>query len=56
MITLSVSAFLVVLILGLIAIVVACTRERPMGSPFWFWCAAWVTMLSLLWPGVIALH
>lgn len=45
--TISLTATLIVAILGVIAIVVAATKEG-MGSQFWFNVAFWVTALALL--------
>jgi len=49
--TIHLSAFLIVLILGVIAIVVAVARENPMTSTFFFYCAYWATALAMLYPG-----
>lgn len=45
--TISLTATLIVAILGVIAIVVAATKEG-MGSQFWFNAAFWATALALL--------
>ena len=51
MITISVTLFWIVLILGIVAIVVALTRENPLTSTFFFYTAYWVGVLALLWGG-----
>lgn len=43
----TLTSALVVAILGVIAIVVAASKEG-LGSQFWFNCAFWVTALALL--------
>lgn len=43
----QITAAFVVLILGIIGIIVAATRES-LTSQFWFNCAFWVTALTLL--------
>jgi hypothetical protein len=43
------TAFIVVLILGIIAILVSIIKENgPGGSAFWFYAAFWATCLALL--------
>jgi hypothetical protein len=43
------SAFFVVLVLGIIALIIAIVRENgPSGSGFWFYVAFWCTCLALL--------
>ncbi len=51
MITISVTLFWIVLVLGIGAIVIALVREQPISSTFLFYCAYWVTALALLWGG-----
>ena len=58
MITISISAFILVLIFGIVAIVAATTKEKSCPSTFWFWLCVWVALLAWLWPGaaLIAVH
>lgn len=43
------TAFVVVLLFGLIAIIIAIVKENgPSGSGFWFFAAYWATCLALL--------
>lgn len=49
MITISVTLFWLVLVLGICAIVIACLKEQPIASTFFFYCAYWATCLGLLW-------
>lgn len=51
MITISVTLFWIVLVLGIVALVIALTRENPLTSTFFFYTAFWVTCLALLWGG-----
>lgn len=49
MITTSVTLFWLVLVLGICAIVIACLKEQPVTSTFFWMCAFWVTCLAFLW-------
>lgn len=49
--TIHLSAFLIVLILGVAAIVIAVARENPMTSTFWYYTAYWAGLLAFLYPG-----
>ena len=51
MITISITRFWIVLILGLVAVVLALVKENPPTSTFFFYCAYWVTCLAFLWGG-----
>lgn len=49
MITISVTLFWIVLVLGIIAIVLAIVKENPLTSTFFFLTSFWVTCLANLW-------
>ena len=45
----SITWFVLVLILGIIAILISVVKENgPSASAFWFWCAIWCTALAFL--------
>jgi len=52
MLTISVTAFVLVLITGLVAILLGVIKENaPSASSFWWFLAYWIAALSFLWAG-----
>lgn len=50
--SITITAFVLVLVLGIVAIIVALTRENPLNSTFFYLTAFWVTCLAHLSPGL----
>lgn len=55
--TITVTAFVLALVAGIIAIILGITKENaPAASTFWWWIVVWIAVLSLLWPGAVVLR